>query len=609
MTVASPPGGGLGLLAEAFRARRTGLLVLGGDGAAERLDAKLEAGQIVAIGVSRASAGSLPSPNDSVKLRLERVLQEVGVRQKPPEPKPAQPGGETLCERLIDRLADPLHTARFDETESPPCELVATMMGTEPVILEAVRRLRDDDAVRSALGDLDSPLVTTPSLAEERTLTLTEGYLLSRIDGLVSVNEVLRLVPFDPREAERGLLGLLLTGRIACRPPRRVEAPPVQASEAPAEPAAQPAPLAEAAAEPRVAKREAAAETIDAPSSRTGDPRGEPVRAEDLEVVLAEELAAGPEPASEGPAVEAVPDDEEQPPLASRPAPVVETKAQQPLDAAATERRRELLEFFQGLPLRNHFEVLGVEPGCTDADVRRAYVALAKKYHPDANRDARLQDMHDIMEAVFIRIGEAWEVLGEARSRASYEARSGIVRRTTPGGGDGKAQSASGEAGGSAAPSPQASGSARPAPPERDYVPPEEILFKAKLMLSQARYWDAIQTLEGALPYMEPRANQHRGRLLLARAYSKNPNWLRRAEEILQALVKEDPTNAEAHFELGTVYKSGGFSARAQAMFRRALELRPNHKEAAAELGIVLRPPGSEPGGILSRLFKKGKAS
>ena len=60
---------------------------------------------------------------------------------------------------------------------------------------------------------------------------------------------------------------------------------------------------------------------------------------------------------------------------------------------------------------------------------RRGYVALAKRFHPDAQRDFRLEDLHDVLEAVFIRIGEAWEVLGDAKSRTSYEGRFGVVRR------------------------------------------------------------------------------------------------------------------------------------------------------------------------------------
>ena len=275
------------------------------------------------------------------------------------------------------------------------------------------------------------------------------------------------------------------------------------------------------------------------------------------------------------------------------------------VDTAVLERRREVLEVFQSLPLKNHFEVLGVEPGCNDDEVKHAYVSLTKRFHPDAQRDKRLEDMHDILEAIFIRVQEAWEVLGEARSRASYEARSGIVR--PPRG------ARPGQPARPAQPAPPARGAASTTvptrPPPAEYVPPEEILFQVRQLLAQARYWDAIQILESTLPGMEPRSQQHRGRLLLARAYSKNPNWLRRAEETLHELVREDPTNADAHFELGMIYKTSGFPTRAQAMFKRTLELRPGHKEASAELGIPT-DGGTPRTGLLKRLFKRGgKAS
>ena len=217
-----------------------------------------------------------------------------------------------------------------------------------------------------------------------------------------------------------------------------------------------------------------------------------------------------------------------------------------------------------------------MEPGCSDAEVKRAYATLAKRYHPDVHRDPRIEDLHDILEAIFIRVGEAWEVLGDARSRASYEARFGVVRRPR----EAQPRRRREPAAAAAAPS-----GARAAT-----SPPEETLYKAQLLLSQARYWDAIQVLEAAVPQMEPRRHQHRGRILLARAYAKNPNWVRRAEETLQNVVREDPVNVDAHYELGLLYKAGGLAARAQAMFRRVVELRPDHREAAAELG-----PGEGP--------------
>jgi hypothetical protein len=673
----SAPRDGLALLAEAFRSRRTGVLVVG-EGP-DAIHVRLEAGQVVALGppAPEAQAPKLPKPSDSVHLRLERVLAEIGMRK--PTEAPRLPDSSTstplssasLRERLIASLAEDVRPVRFDDGAPSPEGVVAVSVVTEPLILEAVGQMRHDEAVLKAIGDLDQLLVATTALADERTLTLTEGYLLSRIDGLASARQVLELVPLDPGDVERTLLGLLLTGRVETRPapyPRRVPAaaPLAPPSSAPPLPAAEP--QAEAAHEQAMPAAEAIPESSEQPPRE--DPVAEPVEETVEELSKTEELpktaphivgdfvqdeehaqpevvsesieppvdepastqtieirtaqspvaedavaedaaedtvpeAAGAESPtaeypfaasvasapSDGPAVEA--------PAAESQPPTTDPMPSPPVDTAVLERRREVLEVFQSLPLKNHFEVLGVEPGCNDDEVKRAYVSLTKRFHPDAQRDKRIEDMHDILEAIFIRVQEAWEVLGEARSRASYEARSGIVRHprgARPG-----------------QPAPPARGAAstsvptRPAPAE--YVPPEEILFQVRRLLAQARYWDAIQILESTLPGMEPRSQQHRGRLLLARAYSKNPNWLRRAEETLHELVREDPTNADAHYELGMIYKTSGFPTRAQAMFKRTLELRPGHKDASAELGIPT-DGGTPRTGLLKRLFKRGgKAS
>jgi curved DNA-binding protein CbpA len=510
-----------------------------------------------------------------------------------------------LRDRLIERLAGDSE-ARFEEGSETAENLVAVAVATEPLILEAVRQMRHDDAVRAALGDLDERLVATTALADERTLTLTEGYLLSRIDGLLSARQVLQLAPLDPQETERTLLGLMLTGRVERRP---ASARRPAAKAATAAPPLPPAADAEAVAA-RHHRRgvgsslgNAAAESTSTADAVAG---GDPVPVAEAAPVADE----APEPLASGPAdpqpeeavaeradepiVEAIPDDEPTDTAEAPTAPLPVQAAPLAQDASTIGRRRNILEFFQSLPLKNHFEVLGVEPGCTDADVRKAYVALVKRYHPDSQRDRRLEDLHDILEGITIRLGEAWEVLGQARSRASYESRSGIGRPSMK-----STQRLTGLL------DPAASGNSEPG----GYVPPEEILFQARRLLSQARYWDAIQVLESALPRMEPQSQQHRGRLLLARAYSKNPNWLRRAEEMLQELMREDPTNADVHYELGLLYKTGGFAARAQGMFRRAVELRPGHKEASAELGIQEAEPGGSGGGLLKRLFKRGKAS
>jgi tetratricopeptide (TPR) repeat protein len=546
MDDAPEPSEPLPLLARLYRERRSGLLSIGPSETALRI--LLRDGQVVGLGpvssLPPAPRPPRPRPDDSAGRRLERVLAEVGIRSEPAKPAPAPaPPSRNLRERLLETLADGSLAATFGEGAVTPADMAATAGATEPLILEAVRRMRDAGTVRTALGDLDQRLVATAALAEERTLTLTEGYLLSRIDGASSARQVLQLVPLDPEETERTLLGLVLTGRVECRAPRLVPHPepePPSPIDAPPEPVTE------------------TAEVVSEPGPSTppeGPPQAHPLETEE------------PSPPPDAPA---------------RPATAEH-------DPEVLERRKEILEIFQSLPLKNHFEVLGVEPGCSGADVKRAYARLAKRYHPDVHRDPRIEDLRDILEAIFIRVGEAWEVLGDARSRTSYEARFGVVH---------------GPGEGSPSPASLPGAAARPEP--ELYFAPEDTLYKAQLLLAQERYWDAIQVLEATVPRMEPRRHQHRGRILLARAYAKNPNWVRRAEETLQNVVREDPVNVDAHYALGLLYKDTGLAARAQAMFRRVVELRPDHREAAAELG-----PGEGPGGggLLKRLFGRGKAS
>ena len=64
---------------------------------------------------------------------------------------------------------------------------------------------------------------------------------------------------------------------------------------------------------------------------------------------------------------------------------------------------------------RDYYEVLGVQKGATDAEIKRAYRKVAKKYHPDTNPD------NPEAEAKFKEATEAYEVLSDADKRARYD--------------------------------------------------------------------------------------------------------------------------------------------------------------------------------------------
>jgi molecular chaperone DnaJ len=63
---------------------------------------------------------------------------------------------------------------------------------------------------------------------------------------------------------------------------------------------------------------------------------------------------------------------------------------------------------------RDYYEVLGVGRSASGEEVRRAYRKLARRYHPDVNRE-------DGAEERFKEINEAYEVLADDDRRAAYD--------------------------------------------------------------------------------------------------------------------------------------------------------------------------------------------
>ena len=64
---------------------------------------------------------------------------------------------------------------------------------------------------------------------------------------------------------------------------------------------------------------------------------------------------------------------------------------------------------------RDYYEVLGVDKGASERDIKKAYKRLAMKYHPD-----RTQGDKD-MEEKFKEIQEAHEILTDSQKRAAYD--------------------------------------------------------------------------------------------------------------------------------------------------------------------------------------------
>jgi cytochrome c-type biogenesis protein CcmH/NrfG len=89
----------------------------------------------------------------------------------------------------------------------------------------------------------------------------------------------------------------------------------------------------------------------------------------------------------------------------------------------------------------------------------------------------------------------------------------------------------------------------------------------------------------------------------LARSQMKNPNWVKRAEESLHGLLQEHPQFVEALLVLAELYRSTQMPSRALAMYRRALEIDRENKEALAGARFLASPDAPPPDN--SKLLKK----
>jgi curved DNA-binding protein CbpA len=422
-------------------------------------------------------------------------------------------------------------------------------LSTGELILEAVRQVGDPDVIRYALGEIDRVLALSsdPLLRFQKiALSPTDGFVLSRVDGTSSAREILQMIPLPEEEVQKSLFGLLCTGIIEYPPEGAKKAPSAKAG--PARPVGTP-----------VSRDPAQAPATPPPAAAPGVPQSAAPQASRAT------SSAGAPPAT-SPAIES--------------------------------RRQEIRDAYEGLKTLNYFEVLGIARTANEQQVKEAYFRLARRFHPDSHHDATLSDLGDMLEAVFIRLGEANETLKNPRARAEYEERLG--RQRPP--------AAAGAAAGSAAEARRAPAAPAPADPEADRKAAEDDLRKAGWFYEKEKYYDAIQLLEPALERLEGKA-QIRARVLLAKAYMKNPKWLKRGEETLQGVVQSDPQNIEAYLLLGGLFRDKGLKSRASAMFRKVLELKPDHEEALAEVGPLATAedaPAAEGGTFLGKLFRRG---
>jgi curved DNA-binding protein CbpA len=207
----------------------------------------------------------------------------------------------------------------------------------------------------------------------------------------------------------------------------------------------------------------------------------------------------------------------------------------------------------------NHYEVLELSPDANTREIKDAYYAMARRYHPDRfhlKSDAKL---HAQISSSFARVTQAYETLMNPNTRAAHDHH---LQRTR--------QMAASQA--------ERSGDLDAQTNEGAAEFGAEYSFREGFgALEQGRIGAAITHLANAsrLEPQEARYRAHYGRALAA-----NESTRRLAENEIQAAVKLEPSNAAFRVMLAELYFELKFLRRAQTELDRALAIDPKNAPA-----------------------------
>ena len=238
----------------------------------------------------------------------------------------------------------------------------------------------------------------------------------------------------------------------------------------------------------------------------------------------------------------------------------------------------------------DHFQALGVRRSANVAEIKRAYYALAKRFHPDRfRREVDAERLANI-EKAFAQIAQAYETLKDTGSRAVYESK--LLKQE-------KDMRASHSTAASNHASQnlkddrpkareEASPSAARPQSEKTHYQAEEIFQQGLSALQQGNSAFAIASL-GEAARLAPTESRYRA--YFGQALAKDGRLRHNAEAEIKAAIALDANNASYRVMLAELYSEIGLIKRAQAELDRALDADP-HNEAARRLRNKLRSRG-----------------
>lgn len=201
-----------------------------------------------------------------------------------------------------------------------------------------------------------------------------------------------------------------------------------------------------------------------------------------------------------------------------------------------------------------YYDVLGVDPKASPADIKRAYFAHAKMFHPDKYH-SEAPELRKRVQSAFTEMSQAHETLKDERSRElhDYKMRTELKARE------------------------QATSSGETVSASHQLMQAAEHFERGFSLLMEDEVEAALPFLARAVHYAPKNARYH---AYYGKALSTDDSQRHKAEAEMQAALKIDPNNATFRLLLVEFFIQMGLKKRAEGELNRLLAVFPSNREA-----------------------------
>lgn len=235
------------------------------------------------------------------------------------------------------------------------------------------------------------------------------------------------------------------------------------------------------------------------------------------------------------------------------------TKTSGTLDFSSLKKRLE--NFAKGIDDKNYFEWLGLTSSATVKEISKAYLEMAKNFHPDKLSPQAPRELRDLSQKIFAKVSEAHEILKDEEKRRAY-----------------KKELEQGSA--------------------ADNLRAEVQFEQALGMINRGQYKDAETLLENMKKF-KVFVGQIKIHLIWAKIKA-NPTkalssvQLNEVKNLLVQVPPEDRHCAAFFYVKGLYSKAVGDNKKAYTFFRNAIATNPNMAEAKRDLSLLVKEVQSQ---------------